>query len=187
MLRIMKQTVWLIAATIMLGGLSFAQRRDDGDDHRSRDHWRDRRDRDDHDRNDHDRDAHRWSDRDRNHRYRDDRRYESWEYRNRGWRDDEIRDRYYRRDPGTYGYGGGSYVIGGYERGNRGFSFGYQDGTLVAREDMWRGKPYHPDPRGKYEDADHGYDRYYGSKGQYRAEYAEGYRRGYIAAFRGRY
>ncbi len=182
MFRLVKQTAWLIVATILLGALSFAQGRDDDDDHRSRDHWRDRRDRDDHDRDDR-----RWYDRYRDHRYHDDRRYENWEYRDRGWRDDQIHDGYYRRDPGTYGYWGGSYAIGGYERRNRGFSFGYQDGALVAREDMWRGKPYHPDPRGKYEDADHGYDRYYGDRGQYRAEYAEGYRRGYIAAFRGRY
>ena len=141
MFRLVKQTAWLIVATILLGGLSFAQRRDDDDDHRSRDHWRDRRDRDDHDRDDR-----RWYDRDRDHRYRDDRRYESWEYRNRGWRDDQIRDRYFRRDPGTYGYAGGSYVIGGYERGNRGFSFGYQDGALVAREDMWQVSPTTPIP-----------------------------------------
>ena len=187
MLRIVRQGAWLIAATMLLGSLSFAQRRDDDDDYRSRGHWRDRRDHDDHDRDDRRRDDHRWYDRDRDQRYRDDRRYETREYRNRDWRDDPIRDGYYGRDPGTYGSWGGSYAIGGYERRNRGFSFGYQDGAMVSREDMWRGKPYHPDPRGKYADADHGYDRYCGDRSQYRAEYAEGYRRGYIAGFRGRY
>ena len=46
---------------------------------------------------------------------------------------------------------------------------------------------YHPDVRGKYRDADRGYDRYWGDKREYRAQYADGYRRGYMRAFRSRY
>jgi hypothetical protein len=166
MTRILKQAAWLIAATILLGGLSFAQGRDDDGYYDSNHQWHDRRDRDD--------------------RYRDDRRQQDWQYQNRTWPDDR-RDGYYRGDPGGYGYRGGSYDNGPYGRDNRGFTFGFQDGAYVAREDMALGKPYHPEVRGKYRDADRGYDRYWGDKREYRAQYAEGYRRGYMRAFRSRY
>jgi|SRR6185295_7967126 hypothetical protein len=181
MLRIVKQAVWLISATILLGSMSLAQGRNDDHNNWSDDHRRDRRHHDDRDRNDH-----HWYNRERDHRYRDNRRDEDWKYRDRnnGWRDRE-RNSYYRG--GRYDYWGGSYRMDRYDQGNRGYSFGYQDGAMVAREDMQLGKPYHPDPRGKYEDADRGYDRYWGDKSQYRSQYAEGYRRGYVAAFRGRY
>ncbi len=181
MLRIVKQAVWLISATILLGCVSLAQGRNDDYNNWSDDHRHDRRHHDDRDRNDH-----HWYNRERDHRYRDNRRDEDWKYRDRnnGWRDRE-RNSYYRG--GRYDYWGGSYRMDRYDQGNRGYSFGYQDGAMVAREDMQLGKPYHPDPRGKYEDADRGYDRYWGDKSQYRSQYAEGYRRGYVAAFRGRY
>jgi hypothetical protein len=162
MLRILKHTAWLLAATIMFGGLSFAQPSDDGY-YDSNGQWHERRYRD--------------------HRsHRDDRPYDDWQYRNRSWPDDR-RDGYYGGSYGSRGNGN----WGGYGRDNRAFSFGFQDGSYVAREDMSRGKPYHPDPRGKYKDADRGYNRYFGDKREYRADYSAGYRRGYMRAFHSRY
>lgn len=207
MLPIMKKAAWLIAATVLLGGLSFAERRDD--DNRGDNYWHDRRhdgdrnrddrrwrDRDYVRRNDHDRDDRRWNDRNRDDRYRNPRGYDNWGYgnRNRGWGagDRDADDGYYRRgNYGYYGYPGGSYGNGNYGygngRGNNGYNFGYQDGAMVARQDVSQGKPYHPDPRGKYEDADHGYYSGVGNKSLYRAQYGDGYRQGYIAAYRDRY
>jgi hypothetical protein len=81
-------------------------------------------------------------------------------------------------------YHPGPYPYGAWGRGNVAFNFGYQDGASVAREDMAKNKPYNPNPRGKYDDEDHGYRGEYGSKDAYRAQYANGYRSGYQAAFR---
>jgi len=64
--------------------------------------------------------------------------------------------------------------------------FGWRDGSQVAREDMWRGKPFNPNPRGPYDDADHGYRRAFGSIHEYRANYSQAYRAAYENAFRGR-
>lgn len=80
-----------------------------------------------------------------------------------------------------------------YERGYRGDfregmhaarEIGFQDGSQVAREDMWRGKPFNPNPRGRYDDADHGYRREYGDRHEYREHYSEAYREGYQNTFR---
>lgn len=62
---------------------------------------------------------------------------------------------------------------------------GYRDGSQVAREDNWYGKPYNPYPRGRYAWADRGYRREYGDRNAYRERYSDGYRDGYVAAFRG--
>ena len=84
----------------------------------------------------------------------------------------------YRYDR-TYGYNN-------FEGGTRfAHQMGYQDGAQVAREDMWRGKPFNPYPRGEYRWADHGYRRGFGDRNEYREWYADGYRDGYQAAFRG--
>ncbi|HEY1339546.1 MAG TPA: hypothetical protein VGF59_18660, partial [Bryobacteraceae bacterium] len=77
-------------------------------------------------------------------------------------------DGYFRRD--SYGYG--------YRQG-LGFRWGFSDGSLVARQDMQAGKPYNPNPRGKYDDLDRGYRREYGDRNAYRSDYAAGYRSGY--------
>ena len=234
MLRDMKQkAAWLIAASVLLSGLSFAQPRDHDDDYknnttkdyrrdhdkdrdRDHDHDRDRdkdRGRDDHRWNDHDRDDHRWNDHDRDdHRWNDHDRDDR--YRNNGnwgYQNDSRVYPYPRSNSGYYGYpssggyygypstggyypnspyyGGGGGGYGGYGnyggRGNSGYNFGYQDGAMVARQDMAENKPYHPDVRGKYEDADHGYNSGMGDKQYYRAQYKNGYRAGYVAAFRG--
>lgn len=78
----------------------------------------------------------------------------------------------------------GHYPYGSWGRGNVGYNIGYQDGAAVAREDTAKNKPYNPNPRGMYDDEDHGYRSEYGSKDVYRAQYANGYRSGYQAAFR---
>jgi hypothetical protein len=70
--------------------------------------------------------------------------------------------------------------------GNRGYQIGFRDGASVAREDMNENKPYNPNPRGRYDDEDHGYSSMYGSKSAYKAQYASGYRAGYEST-RGRY
>jgi hypothetical protein len=63
--------------------------------------------------------------------------------------------------------------------------FGFRDGTTVAREDSYRGKPFNPNPRGRYDDADHGYRREFGSKHEYREHYIEAYRAAYQRSYRG--
>jgi hypothetical protein len=90
------------------------------------------------------------------------------------WRDnDGDRDEHWRDD----------------DRGGRStaYQFGYQDGSAVAQRDLERHNRYNPNPRGKYDDEDHGYRRDYGSKYQYKAEYAQGYREGYAATMDNRY
>jgi hypothetical protein len=84
-----------------------------------------------------------------------------------------------RFDRSDYRYGRG------FDR-RPGFSFGFQDGTAVAREDMYKGKPYNPYPRGKYGDQDRGYRREFGDKHSYRFDYGQGYRAGYESTFRWR-
>lgn len=64
------------------------------------------------------------------------------------------------------------------------YEIGYRDGASVAREDAEDVKPYNPQPRGRYDDLDHGYRREYGSKSEYKARYADGYREGYRSAIR---
>jgi len=80
-------------------------------------------------------------------------------------------------------YNGG---YGGARLGNRAYQIGFQDGATVGREDAARGKRYNTNPRGRYDDEDHGYSSMYGNKSAYKAQYANGYRAGYESAH-GRY
>jgi hypothetical protein len=64
-------------------------------------------------------------------------------------------------------------------------SFGFRDGAQVAREDTSRGKPFNSNPRGRFDDADHGYNRSFGDRHEYREHYTEAYRQGYQSAYRG--
>jgi hypothetical protein len=83
------------------------------------------------------------------------------------------------------GYGDrGSYF---FDRGSDSpaYRIGYEDGANVAREDIERGKRFNPNPRGRYDDEDHGYRREYGDKHAYKVRYADGYREGYQANYRG--
>lgn len=78
---------------------------------------------------------------------------------------------------------------GGWGRNqNNAYNVGYNDGAGVAREDLGQRKPYNPNPRGRYDEADHGYRSDNGSKSAYQAQYSNGYRAGYQAGWgRGRY
>lgn len=123
-----------------------------------------------------------------------------WGGNRRGDGDHDADDGYGRYPSNNYPYGypgssypngypASSYPNGGYggygNNGNVGYNYGYQDGANVARQDMSSGKPYNPNPRGKYEDEDTGYRSVYGSKSAYRSQYAQGYRAGYESTFRG--
>jgi hypothetical protein len=92
-----------------------------------------------------------------------------------GWRGDGDRDGDYR---GNRFYGSDNRIA---------YNTGYQDGASVARDDMYKNKSFNPEPRGRYDDRDHGYRREYGDKNFYRSQYAEGYRAGYQSAFDRRY
>jgi hypothetical protein len=91
----------------------------------------------------------------------------------RGWRGYEGREGFYR---------GGSYSSSDYGSYPRvAYETGYQDGVTTAREDLYNNKPFNPNPRGRFDDRDHGYRREYGDKNAYRADYTNGYRAGYQA------
>lgn len=62
--------------------------------------------------------------------------------------------------------------------------FGFEDGSRVAHEDMYKAKPFNPYPRGKYAHEDRGYRREYGDKFSYKEAYARAYQQGYERAFR---
>jgi hypothetical protein len=92
--------------------------------------------------------------------------------------------RYYDRD--DYGYQKRYYDHDGFRRGmHEAREFGFRDGSAVAREDSFRGKPFNPNPRGRFDDADHGYRREFGSKHEYREHYREAYREAYQRSYRG--
>ena len=63
---------------------------------------------------------------------------------------------------------------------------GFNDGAQVAREDTWKGKPFNPNPRGPYDNADHGYRSQFGDKHEYREAYSAAYRNGYLSISRTR-
>jgi hypothetical protein len=99
---------------------------------------------------------------------------------NGGWGDgDEDRDR------GWYNRGGDVYDQPDFSYGsNMGYRTGYQDGISQARDDAHKNKPFDSNPRGKYDDRDHGYRRESGDKSSYKEQYTNGYRAGYESAFR---
>jgi hypothetical protein len=95
------------------------------------------------------------------------------------WRYDRDDNRYYDNDDYYDGFQRGMHVAR---------EFGFRDGQEAARGDLWAGKPFNPNPRGRFDDADHGYRREFGSKHEYRERYAQAYRDGYERAFNnGRY
>ena len=110
----------------------------------------------------------RYPDRDGRYDNRDDSRYDN--------RDGDRDNRYYDR-----GGDRDDYFRRGLEVAR---NTGFHDGAEVAREDMWRNKPFNPNPRGRYDDADHGYRSQFGDKHEYREHYSEAYRDGYASAFR---
>jgi hypothetical protein len=86
---------------------------------------------------------------------------------------------------GNYGngYGRNGFFDHGYR--SPAYNIGYEDGATVAREDVARGKRFNSNPRGPYDDKDHGYRREYGDKHEYKDRYTDGYRQGYEANYRG--
>ena len=105
--------------------------------------------------------------------------------------------RYYDHD--DYRYDNRSYDRGDYRYDNRydgrdnsrqgmheAREFGLRHGSAIAREDMWRGKPFNPNPRGRFDDADHGYRSQFGNKHEYREHYTDAYREGYQRNYSGR-
>src|SRR5205807_721764 len=72
---------------------------------------------------------------------------------------------------------------GGAQARQYGYQSGYRDGSTVARQDRGRGKRFNPNPRGPYDDKDHGYRSDYGDKNAYKAQYTNGYRAGYEAKY----
>ena len=96
--------------------------------------------------------------------------------------------RYYDRDDYRYGNGYDNRYDGrdNFRQGmHEAREFGFRDGSAVAREDRWRGKPFNPNPRGRYDDADHGYRREFGNKHEYREHYTDAYREAYQRNYRG--
>jgi hypothetical protein len=89
---------------------------------------------------------------------------------------DSVRGRW--RDGGRDDYGHG------WRGRSPAYDIGYQDGRSMAREDWARGKRFNSNPRGPYDDRDHGYRREYGDKRYYKDQYTEGYRQGYEAGYR---
>src|SRR3989449_84433 len=97
---------------------------------------------------------------------------------------------YYPGNSGVYNRGTYPANQTGYPQGafggNPGFRYGYSDGAKMANTDMSQGKPFNPEPRGKYDDRDGGYQSVDGDKNSYKVQYSDGYRAGYEATF-GRY
>ena len=86
----------------------------------------------------------------------------------------------YDRDDNRYDYDRHNFRYGMHEARE----FGARDGASVARQDMWSRKPFNPNPRGRFDDADHGYRREFGSLHEYRERYTEAYRAAYQRCFR---
>lgn len=110
---------------------------------------------------------------------------DDYRYQNRTVDDDGYRyqDRAYDRDDDGYenrGYGRDRFRYGMHEARE----FGFRDGASVARQDLWSRKPFNPNPRGRFDDADHGYRREFGSKHEYRERYTQAYREAYERSFR---
>ena len=86
----------------------------------------------------------------------------------------------YDRDDNRYDYNRHNFRYGMHEARE----FGARDGASVARQDLWSRKPFNPNPRGRFDDADHGYRREFGSLHEYRERYTDAYRAAYQRCFR---
>ena len=73
---------------------------------------------------------------------------------------------------------------GTYRYGNVAFDNGYNDGLDKGREDARDRDSYDPNRHSRYRSADHGYEKRYGSKDDYRQVYRDGFRDGYDDAYR---
>lgn len=107
---------------------------------------------------------------------------------NDGDRDDRGRNNGYYSN-GDRGYNGG-YNGGGYygrQGNNPAYDIGYRDGQAVGQKDRQQGKAFRPDKNDQYEDADHGYNKQYGDKNQYKSRYRDAFQRGYQDGYGRRY
>lgn len=92
--------------------------------------------------------------------------------------------RYGDRDDNRYYSDRDDYRFDNFRRGmDVARDVGFNDGVQTARADIWNGKPFNPNPRGRLDDADHGYRREFGSIREYREHYLRAYRDGYQSAF----
>lgn len=103
--------------------------------------------------------------------------------RRRGDGDHDRDDGYSARGGGSPWYG----RSGGYNYGynSPAYNVGYQDGQEMARHDLQKRNGYNATPRGPFDDRDRGYQRQYGDKNEYKAQYTQGYRAGYDSTFGG--
>lgn len=120
----------------------------------------------------------RYNDRDGDYRYEnrpvdnDDYRYQDRSYEpDRDGYENRYENRNYRRESLPYGL-------------REAREFGFHDGSSVARQDLWSRKPFNPNPRGRFDDADNGYRHEFGSKREYRRQYTEAYRQAYQRSYR---
>ena len=65
-----------------------------------------------------------------------------------------------------------------------GYDRGYNDGLNKGRDDGHDGDRFDPRHHRWYRDADRGYSRHYGSRGQYEQAYRSGFLRGYNEGYR---
>ena len=86
--------------------------------------------------------------------------------------DDRYPTRRYPNSSGTYRYS------------SIAFDNGYNDGVDKGREDGRDRDSFDPNRHSRYRSADHGYEKRYGSKEDYREVYRDGFRAGYNDAYR---
>ena len=202
MTRTMRMAAYALAVTLILGGVALAHDRDDDDDYyrqgnpaQARQYgyqngYNDGARHGRHEGREHDPNDYQTPD------WRQATRgYKNWmgpvQWYQRGYQEgysDGFRNAY----RSAAGWGDGDSDDGRVRGGWRGgddvaYRIGYDDGSIVARSDIEKGKRYNSKPRGRYDDCDHGYRREYGDKNEYKAEYTNGYRAGYDAVMRNRY
>jgi Ni/Co efflux regulator RcnB len=99
-----------------------------------------------------------------------------WGYQDRDDRDrDRDRDRDGDRDRDDHRFHGADVAR----------DWGSRDGADVARADWSHHKSFNPNPRGRYKNADRGYDRRFGEVHEYRLEYSRAYHEAYEHAWQG--
>ena len=82
--------------------------------------------------------------------------------------------------------GWGQPRYGGYDVQRTAHDNGYRDGLSVGQRDARGGERYDVNRNRDYRDGDNGYDRRYGSRGDYRRYYRQGFEQGYREAYYGR-
>ena len=63
------------------------------------------------------------------------------------------------------------------------FDIGYRDGIAVGQRDRESGKAFRPEKNDYYEDADRGYQKFFGDRGLYKRQYREAFREGYAEGY----